>query len=220
MRTAEHLIMFDIDGTLVDSYDFDSICFVDAVRDVLGVRINSDWSTYQHVTDSGILNQIMDEYSVGHDKKATALLVKEKFLSRINNYLIREGVKAVAGAKELLVELSARDDIALVFATGGWLESAKMKLDAAGIHFPDIPIASACDHYSRLDIMKLAEVKSGGGKYKSITYFGDGPWDLNASADLGYNFVLVGNRIGYHQSIPDFKDIDLALSYIGLQQAK
>lgn len=215
-----HLVMFDIDGTLVGSYDLDSICFVDAVRDVLGVRINSDWSTYQQVTDSGILSQIMDEFSVGHDKKATELLVKKNFLARIENYLTQQGVTAVAGAKEFLTELSGRDDVALVFATGGWLESAKMKLNAADLHFPDIPIASASDHYSRLDIMKLAEVNAGGGKYKSVTYFGDGPWDLNASADLGYNFVLVGNRIGYHQSIPDFKDIDLALSYIGLQQAK
>lgn len=38
MRTGVHLVMFDIDGTLVESYDFDSICFVDAVHDVLGVR--------------------------------------------------------------------------------------------------------------------------------------------------------------------------------------
>ncbi len=215
-----HLVMFDIDGTLVESYDFDSICFVDAVHDVLGVRINSDWTRYQHVTDSGILNQIMDEFSVGHDKKATELVVKKNFLARIDNYLTQQGATAVAGAKEFLTELSGRDDVALVFATGGWLESAKMKLNAADLHFPDIPIASASDHYSRLDIMKLAEVKAGGGKYKSVTYFGDGPWDLNASADLGHKFVLVGNRIGYHQSIPDFKDIDLALSYIGLQQAK
>lgn len=39
MRTGVHLVMFDIDGTLVESYDFDSICFVDAVHDVLGVRL-------------------------------------------------------------------------------------------------------------------------------------------------------------------------------------
>jgi len=87
-----HLVMFDIDGTLVESYDFDSSCFVDAVVDILGVRIN--------------------------------------------------------------------DDVALVFATGGWLESAKMKLSAAEIHFPDIPIASASDHYSRLEIMRLAEIRA------------------------------------------------------------
>lgn len=68
--------------------------------------------------------------------------------------------------------------------------------------------------------MRLAGINAGGGKYKPITYFGDGQWDLNASVDLGCNFLLVGNRIEYHQSIPDFKDIDLALTYIGLRQAK
>lgn len=211
-----HLVMFDIDGTLVESYDFDSSCFVDAVADVLGVRTNSDWASYQYVTDSGILNQIMDELSIGDDRAIVEMTVKENFLARIASHLAKNNVSFVAGAKEFLCELSARDDVALVFATGGWLESAKMKLSAAGIHFPGIPIASASDHYCRLEIMRLAEIRAREGKYKSITYFGDGSWDLKASADLGYNFVLVGNRLEHHQAIPDFRDIDLALTYIGI----
>lgn len=36
-------------------------------------------------------------------------------------------------------------------------------------------IASAFDHYSSVDIKSLAELKEGGEKYESITYFGDDP---------------------------------------------
>jgi beta-phosphoglucomutase-like phosphatase (HAD superfamily) len=208
--------MFDIDGTLVESYDFDSTCFAEAIKDVLGITINSDWARYQHVTDSGILNQIIDELFLDHSRKEIELSVKANFLVRIKKHVSRNTILPVDGAAEFLSELGRRKDVALAFATGSWLESARVKLDAAGIYLPDIPIASASDHSSRVEIMKCAQNKTGCSQYKSITYFGDGPWDLRASLDLGYNFVLVGNRIDYHQSINNFRNIDLALNYIGL----
>lgn len=42
-----HLVLFDIDGTLVESYDFDTECFQAAIQDVLGVTIRPDWGHYQ-----------------------------------------------------------------------------------------------------------------------------------------------------------------------------
>lgn len=54
-------VIFDIDGTLVDSVAFDARAYVAAVGDVLGnVSLRADWS-YGHVTDSGILRQICEE---------------------------------------------------------------------------------------------------------------------------------------------------------------
>jgi phosphoglycolate phosphatase-like HAD superfamily hydrolase len=208
--------MFDIDGTLVESYDFDGACFSAAVKDELGVSISSDWTRYKHVTDSGILNQIIDELNLTHERERIALSIKAKFTAQIKAHLSRHKVFAIDGAAEFLAELAERNDVALAFATGGWLETARMKLDAADIHLPEIPIASSSDHFSRIEIMKRAQVKAGYSQYVSRTYFGDGPWDLKASQDLGYNFVLVGNRIDYHQSISNFKEMDLALNYIGL----
>ena len=208
--------MFDLDGTLVESCDFDSECLVAAVKDVLGVSIDSDWNKYQHVTVSGILNQIIDEYFPGHDREKIKLSVKENFIARIEGYLSRHGASAVEGAAEFLTVLARRNDIVVALATGDWLETARLKLTAANIHLPGIPIASASDHYSRIEIMKKAEGKTGDSQYASKTYFGDGPWDLEASSELGYNFVLVGSRVSHHQRINDFKEVDAALNYIGL----
>ena len=211
-----HLVMFDIDGTLVESYDFDAECFSAAVKVELGVSIGSDWTRYKHVTDSGILNQLIDELNLTHDRERIELSVKAEFTAQIKDHLSRHQVYAIDGAAEFLAKLDERKDVALAYATGGWLETARMKLDAADIRLPEIPIASSSDHYSRIEIMKKAQNKAGYGHYKSITYFGDGPWDLKASLDLGYNFVLVGNRIDYHKSISNFKETDLALNYIGI----
>lgn len=122
----------------------------------------------------------------------------------------------ITGAYEFLSQLVARRDVAVAFATGGWFESARMKLEFAGINIPAIALASSSDHHSRIEIMRLAEMRAAGGRYESRTYFGDGPWDQKASKTLGYNFVLVGNRIDSPQSISDFTEADEALRYIGL----
>ncbi|MGD9170434.1 MAG: HAD family hydrolase [Candidatus Thiodiazotropha sp.] len=208
--------MFDIDGTLVESYDLDAKCFSAVIEDELGVSIGVDWTRYKHVTDSGILNQIINELNLAHERERIVLSVKAKFTAQIKDHLSQQKVFAVDGAAEFLAELVERKDVALAFATGGWLETAKMKLDAANIRLPEIPIVSSSDHYSRIEIMKKAQTQAGYSQYTTKTYFGDGPWDLKASLDLGYNFVLVGSRIDYHQSIRNFKETDLALNYIGL----
>lgn len=91
-----------------------------------------------------------------------------------------------------------------------------MKLDAAGITFSSIPLASSSDHYCRTEIMRLAERRAGTSQYDSITYFGDGPWDQRASKALGYNFVSVGDRINSPKSVRDYTEVDVVLGHIGL----
>lgn len=55
-KTTKIAAIFDIDGTLVESSGFEDELYVAAVRDVLGdVCIRESWSTYRHVTDTGIL---------------------------------------------------------------------------------------------------------------------------------------------------------------------
>jgi phosphoglycolate phosphatase-like HAD superfamily hydrolase len=53
--------MFDLDGTLVDSTNVDSACYLQALVDIFGFDldlIDRDWGNYPHVTDSGILQTL------------------------------------------------------------------------------------------------------------------------------------------------------------------
>lgn len=48
-------LMFDIDGTLIDSVRFDANLYIKAVRTILdNVLIQDDWKKYSRVTDSAI----------------------------------------------------------------------------------------------------------------------------------------------------------------------
>ena len=59
--TTKIAVIFDIDGTLVESSGFEDDLYVAAVRDVLGdVCIRKAWNTYRHVTDTGILKTFLN----------------------------------------------------------------------------------------------------------------------------------------------------------------
>ena len=207
--------MFDIDGTLIESYDFDSECFTEAVKEVTGLEINTDWACYKHVTDTGILNEFFNENNIENTNEITKS-IKCTFLAKIQTRIDKAPIREIKGASKFIAKLKELDGIVISFATGGWLESAVLKLESAGIDISGVPIASSNDHYSRIEIMKIAEQRAVNESRLSFTYFGDGSWDLKACKELGVNFVLVGNKLEHNQSINSFAQTSEAFAYIGL----
>jgi phosphoglycolate phosphatase-like HAD superfamily hydrolase len=208
-------VMFDIDGTLVESYDFDAECFSEAVKEVTGIDIDTNWSRYKNVTDSGILNEFFEENQI-IDTTTVSADIKKIFLIKIEERIAIETIKEISGASAFLSKLQTFDNVVISFATGGWYESAVLKLESAGIDYSGIPIASSNDHHSRIEIMKIAEKLVIGDGNVPFTYFGDGSWDLKACEELGVNFVLVGSKLKHNQTIKDFIVQSEAFTYIGL----
>ena len=209
--------MFDIDGTLVESYEFDSNCYASAVKEVVGISIDEDWSNYKHVTDAGILNEVIEQNNLNVYKNNLIDAVKKKFFSNVREYIQHNPVKEIPGASSFVSKLRSMDNIVVSFATGGWHESAILKLNSAGFDTNSIPIGSSDDHFSRTKIMKIAEAQVNNSNNNCpITYFGDGIWDKKACKELGYNFVLVGDKFEYSKNINNFKSADDAFSHIGL----
>jgi beta-phosphoglucomutase-like phosphatase (HAD superfamily) len=205
--------MFDIDGTLINSYELDSKCFVDAVNDVTGISINSDWSTYHHVTDSGILGEVLHNENIT-DKPLIEASIKQVFLEKLEKTITAKPIEEIPGAISFIAYLKKADNIVVSLATGGWYESAMLKLKSAGIDISGIPIASANDSTSRTDIMKLAASRATGKQNTPCTYFGDDAWDKAACEKLGFNFILVGDKLVHKPSIENFKSISSILSYL------
>lgn len=106
--------------------------------------------------------------------------------------------------------------MSLSIATGGWYETALMKLKFAEIDIADIPVASSNDHFSRNEIMKIAREKAMGKSNNPCTYFRVGVWDKKACKEFGFNFMLVGERTYHDQKIMNFNDLNRAMAFIGL----
>ena len=214
-----HLILFDIDGTLVDSNEFDSELYVQAVRDVLRIEIGDDWSLYRNVTDGGILDEIMDMARLKRGRLGIHSEVKTVFAELVSEYLDeREGrLPEIEGAGAFLAELESHPEVSIGLATGGWEETARMKLRAAGLDRHRIPLASGSDALIRAEIMQIAEKRAlGGRKASRRTYFGDGIWDKQASEELGYDFIAIGDKVQHHARYPDFRRPESILAHLRL----
>jgi len=200
--------MFDIDGTLVESVGFDADCYAQAVQEEIGVDFDGDWGQFEHVTDTGILKEMLIKNDIQSDLESIEQAVKPRFIELVQKYLSSNALPEISGANTLLQSLKQRDDVQLAMATGGWKETALMKLDAAGIDYTDIPIATSNDHFVRIEIMKLAQEKTGHNGYSKRVYFGDGSWDKKACAELGYNFIAIGNDVEHHTRIQNYQNFN------------
>jgi beta-phosphoglucomutase-like phosphatase (HAD superfamily) len=210
-----HLVMFDIDGTLVDSTGFDGDFYAEAVESVLGVRVNRDWDVYEHVSDSGILAQVLREAVLDGDRAELAARVQQRFVANAGAFLANNPstLREIAGAKRLVDRLLELPDVRVAVATGGWQETARLKLRLIGIDSERLAFASSSDARARTEIMQLAARRAmQGAAFRRATYFGDGPWDRRASEQLGYDFVAVGRAVAHPHAYEDLRDTDAILA--------
>jgi phosphoglycolate phosphatase-like HAD superfamily hydrolase len=126
-------------------------------------------------------------------------------------------ISEIPGASEFLEDLRERKNCRVAIATGGWEETAKLKLKAAGVDIKDCAFASSSDHYSREGMMRAAEsMASNGVTFRSRTYFGDALWDKKACENMDYRFILVVNRFDHKESVKNFSDKDYIIAMLGI----
>ena len=186
--------IFDIDGTLVESFGFDDACYISAIREVLGeVYIHDDWSKYKNVTDTGSLRQIMEENRIREKEQIKE--VRMKFGEMIRQYLQNGGkCRPKKGAIHLINKLSTMGRYKVGFATGGWRHTATMKLQHAGFNLRNTVLTSSDDGDERVTIMKKC-LFALGNNFQRIVYIGDAEWDMQATQALGWHFIGVGARL-------------------------
>jgi phosphoglycolate phosphatase-like HAD superfamily hydrolase len=191
-----NLVMFDIDGTLTDTNEVDKRCYVQALSEVFHVdATDTDWTEYENVTDQGCLEEfsrrnrgrpVTQEESASTKKRYMELLVQHAE-TRPNLF------EPIPGAIEMLEDLQRRPETTVSLATGAIMESTKIKLRVAGLACDSIPMATGSDAVSREEIMLLAERKAaevvGINRFRTRTYVGDAPWDLQAAHNLGFSFI-------------------------------
>jgi len=163
------LVIFDLDGTLTQTTSVDAECYVRALADEAGIeRINTRWSDYVHVTDSGITEQI---------------------------FLEHRGRAPTPDELARLQRLQREPDWAVAIATGSWRASAMLKLRLAGIDIAGVPAAFADDSVARQAIVQTVLARSravhGAEHFDRVVCVGDAVWDIRTATAIGAAFVGV-----------------------------
>ena len=188
------LIIFDIDGTILDSVNADDKCFIKTFKDLYQIDLtNVDWNDFTNVTDTGLTIEIFEKWFNRKPKKEEIENIKVYFKSLLEDYT----QQFVEIEKSLFfIELaSIKTDFEIGFATGGWKETAELKCNSVGLNLNDYIFKSSNDHYNRgkiiefviIEALKKHKIK----KFESITYFGDGLWDFKTTKKLEIDFVGV-----------------------------
>jgi phosphoglycolate phosphatase-like HAD superfamily hydrolase len=207
MSSQSSAVVFDLDGTLIDTDHFDAELYAAAVRDIVGdVEIDRSWRRYRHVTDAGVLAEIVEELGLSNGEHVVSR-VRDRFGSLVRTYLDGDNpCLEIPGAKAALEALE-RSGCRVGIATGGWGHTARMKLDRAGFAAHGVPLVSSDESPDRVEIMMTCLERLGGASDRAV-YVGDGLWDLAASRRAGWRFIGVGEKLrGRCESwVADFTD--------------
>lgn len=184
-------IIFDLDGTLIDSFELDEQLYRKAVLlEVPGVKFRESWFDYHDSTDSGILTEICKEFDLPVDRYYDS--VRQRFEKLVKEHLqSSNNWKPIPGAHALLNKLRKTPNIEIGIATGGWGHTAKMKIEAAGLPLQEAPMSSGDDAHARTEIMRICASRMG-SSISNFIYVGDREWDLNAAYELRWKFIGVG----------------------------
>lgn len=223
------LILFDIDGTLTESFALDAAVFLDTVRKTFGFRdISEDWASYRHVTGAGVLREIV-ETRLGRPPTHEEIgRVQARLLVSLRTGIEEAGgVRPIPGAGEMLARLlGSPGEYAVALASGNWAAVARLMLGSAGLRTDELPGAYSDDELAREDICRIARRRAEerhGRVFEQVVYVGDGVWDVRAAEALGYGFVGIGrgaaaaklHEVGAVEVRPDFLDAEAFLAAAG-----
>jgi len=195
-QMTARLAIFDIDGTLCDTFDVDDECFCEAATEALNAPVAlSPWEGSPHLTDAGIAEWLWNQYLKRSPTSEELQTLGDAYESALCRELQHapHRFSVIRGVPSLLKRLfTAKWDIAI--ATGGWSRLARLKLAAARIP-EELLLASSDDSPDRSEIFHLAQeraAKRRGESYAKTVLIGDGISDVRVAAANGWCLLGVG----------------------------
>ena len=188
------LLIFDIDGTLIDSVSGYHEVIINAMTDLGIENIDTDFNALKHHTDSYALKYNYENF---FDKELPEDLL-DQFEDLIVTYLkTQPKTIAIKGVDKILNQL--RDsEYAFAFATGSLPESAILKMKSAGLEMNAALLATSKTSFSRegfvLEAIEKAKNYYNVTEFEQIISVGDGIWDLKTAQNLDLDFIGIGPK--------------------------
>jgi phosphoglycolate phosphatase len=195
------LVLFDIDGTLLNSEGLGRASMQRALAEVFGSPGNPSYR-YDGKTDKQIVRDVMrleghsDEYI---DARMESLILLYLEGLRTGAKSGKFNVRPLAGVVEVLDALESRKDVVLGLLTGNVEPGARVKLTAAGIDPNRFRVnAFGSDHEHRPQLPAIAQRRASETLGLDITgerlvVIGDTPADIECGRSLGARAIGVAS---------------------------
>ncbi|MEO7723653.1 MAG: HAD family hydrolase [Chthoniobacterales bacterium] len=228
MQSSRRLLLFDIDGTLIDSGGAGIQSLKDVLQQQFGISDDLRGVEIAGKTDSGIVHQILHKMRIPVEDETTKAFL-ELYLEFLARELpLRDG-RVLPGVPELLQRLRERPQNVLALLTGNLKRGAKLKLSHYGIwDFFEFG-AFADDHHDRNELGPFAQRRAR-EKHAvdfaaaEIDVIGDTPHDIACGKAIGARTIAVATgtfsraQLAEHQPdqiLDDFAEVESIISNLG-----
>ena len=179
-----HVILFDIDGTLIRSGGAGKDAMEGALRAAFQLAEIKDEVPYSGRTDCAIARDLLRVHGIDTTADNQRKL-QEAYLARLPESLKSRGGKVLPGVHDLLASLRQRSEAVVGLLTGNIRVGARTKLG----------------HFDRDDVARMAlrEVRSHTGRDvdpADIWVIGDTPHDVKCARAIGAKAIAVAT--GWH----------------------
>lgn len=224
-RTAPHLILFDIDGTLLDTHGFGREAFIRGLEQVTGNRDELSYISFAGNTDRNVLDQVMSERGLTFTEADIQRLFTG-IANELKGLLQDTPAREVPGARHFLEKLSAADYI-MGLVTGNIRDCAYLKLGSLGLdRFFEFG-GFGNDYADRAQIARsaLSEAKALGYNVLdgNVCLVGDTPYDVEAGVAVGLPVLGVASgsydqnslkEAGAQLVVKDLTPVDTLMEWI------
>jgi phosphoglycolate phosphatase-like HAD superfamily hydrolase len=149
------LILFDIDGTLLDTHGAGRRAFARAVEQITGRPDDLSHISFAGATDLDLLRNLLAEIGREPSAEEEQLFIRT-LAAELEKDLVKSRVKVFPGVMTLMDALSKDQRILVGLVTGNIDEGARVKLACAGLHGHFVLGAFGCEHADRQEIARLA----------------------------------------------------------------
>ncbi len=188
-----HLLLFDIDGTLVNADRAGRIALTRALSTEFDVKNPEITVGFAGRTDRAIASEALQSHGIEIDEERFNRFL-EAYLAHLPETLRERSGHVLPGSEALLDFLATRDDVTLALLTGNFERAARIKLAHFGLDDFFISAGGFGDHHhDRNDVARAAEraVRDHAGEHTTTWVIGDTPGDVRCARAIGARAVAV-----------------------------
>ncbi len=229
MNSSRRLLLFDIDGTLIDSAGAGIQSLKDVLQQQFGISDDLRGVEIAGKTDTGIVHQILRKQNIAVNEETTSGFL-DLYLEFLARELPQRKGTVLPGVNELLLRLRERPQNILGLLTGNMERGAKLKLSHYGLwDFFEFG-AFADDHHDRNELGPFAQRRARERHAidfaaAEIDVIGDTPHDIACGKAIGARTIAVATgsftreQLAEHEPdriVDDFSEVDAVIRDIGL----
>jgi phosphoglycolate phosphatase-like HAD superfamily hydrolase len=201
-------LLFDIDGTLINTGGAGGTALIEAFREDFGVD-NPAKVPFSGRTDRGIGTSLFEQHAIA-DSSENWRRLRDGYLARLPVHLAQRDGRVLDGVLRLLEQLQSREAVAIGLLTGNLRDGARIKLSHFGL-FEHFQFGGFGDEHRSRDGVAEAALAAAKQHVNSafdparVWVIGDTPLDISCARAIDARVLAVATGLHPFAELADLQ---------------